>query len=178
MISPCLSSFAAGRVAAAKLFQTIHRKPEIDPYSTKGLILNDLNGDLELRNVDFSYPSRPSERVLIGFSLTVPSGTTLALVGESGSGKSTVINLVERFYDPQSGGVLIDGINIKEFQLKWMRGKIGLVSQEPVLFASTIKENIAYGKKDATLEEIRIAAEVANAANFIDKLPQVRLLQF
>lgn len=171
-MSPCLSSFAAGRVSAAKLFRTIHRKPEIDTHSPNGLILRDIKGDLELRNVDFSYPSRPNERVLTGFSLTVARGATLALVGESGSGKSTVISLVERFYDPQSGEVLIDGINIKEFQLKWMRGKIGLVSQEPVLFASTIKENIAYGTKGATLEEITLAAEVANAANFIDKLPR------
>ncbi|KAK4441433.1 ABC transporter B family member 11 [Sesamum alatum] len=171
-ISPCLSAFAAGQVAAFKLFQTIYRKPDIDPYNTDGRVLNDINGDIELRDVHFSYPSRPDERIFHGFSLRVPSGTTLALVGESGSGKSTVVNLVERFYDPQAGEVLIDGINIKEFQLRWIRGKIGLVSQEPVLFASTIKDNIAYGKDGASLEEIRAAAEYANAAKFIDKLPQ------
>jgi ATP-binding cassette subfamily B (MDR/TAP) protein 1 len=84
-----------------------------------------------------------------------------------------VISLLERFYDPLSGEVLIDGINIKELQLKWIREKTGLVSQEPVLFASSIKENIAYGKDGATNEEIRAAAELANAAKFIDKLPQV-----
>lgn len=173
-MTPCLSAFAAGQAAAAKLFETIQRKPVIDPHNMSGRMLDDMNGDVELRDVHFSYPSRPNERVLAGFSLTVPGGTTLALVGESGSGKSTVINLVERFYDPQCGEVLIDGINIKEFQLKWLRGKIGLVSQEPVLFASSIKENIAYGKNDATLNQIRKAAQVANAVNFIDKLPQVR----
>lgn len=175
-MSPCLSAFAAGQVAACKLFQTIHRKPAIDPYNMNGIVLNDIKGVVELRNVHFSYPSRPNERVFIGLSLTVPSGTTLALVGESGSGKSSVVNLVERFYDPQSGEVVIDGINIKEFRLKWIRGKIGLVSQEPVLFASSIRENIAYGKSGATLNEIRMAAELANAANFIDKLPQVRIV--
>ncbi|PIN17698.1 Multidrug/pheromone exporter, ABC superfamily [Handroanthus impetiginosus] len=171
-ISPCLSAFASGQVAAYKMFQTIHRKPDIDPYSTEGRVLNDINGHIELKDVYFSYPSRPEEKIFNGFSLMIPSGTTLALVGESGSGKSTVINLVERFYDPQDGEVLIDGINIKHFKLNWIRGKIGLVSQEPVLFASSIKDNIAYGKEGATIEEIRAAAECANAAKFIDKLPQ------
>ncbi|KAG8370995.1 hypothetical protein BUALT_Bualt13G0041100 [Buddleja alternifolia] len=171
-ISPCLSAFASGQVAAFKMFQTIQRKPDIDPYNTDGRVLNDINGDLELRDVHFSYPSRPNERIFNGLSLMVPSGTTLALVGESGCGKSTVINLFERFYDPQGGEVLIDGINIKEFQLRWIRGKIGLVSQEPALFASSIKDNITYGKDNASIEEIRTAAEHANAARFIDKLPQ------
>ncbi|KAL0419544.1 UNVERIFIED_CONTAM: ABC transporter B family member 11 [Sesamum radiatum] len=171
-VSPCLSAFAAGQVAAFKMFQTIYRRPDIDPYNMKGMVLNDINGDVELKDVHFSYPSRPDERIFNGFSLMVPSGTTLALVGQSGSGKSTVINLVERFYDPQAGEVLIDGINIKEFQLRWIRGKIGLVSQEPVLFASSIKDNIAYGKDGASLEEIKAAAEHANAAKFIDQLPQ------
>ncbi|KAL0371083.1 UNVERIFIED_CONTAM: ABC transporter B family member 11 [Sesamum angustifolium] len=158
-VSPCLSAFAAGQVAAFKMFQTIYRRPDIDPYNMKGMVLNDINGDVELKDVHFSYPSRPDERIFNGFSLMVPSGTTLALVGQSGSGKSTVINLVERFYDPQAGEVLIDG-------------KIGLVSQEPVLFASSIKDNIAYGKDGASLEEIKAAAEHANAAKFIDQLPQ------
>ena len=121
----------------------------------------------------FTYPARPDEQIFSGFSLFIPSGTTTALVGQSGSGKSTVISLIERFYDPQAGEVLIDGTNLKEFQLKWIRDKIGLVSQEPVLFASSIKDNIAYGKDGATTEEIRAATELANAAKFIDKLPQV-----
>ena len=155
------------------MFETIHRKPEIDAYDTRGKKLDDIHGDIELRDVCFSYPARPDEQIFSGFSLSIPSGTTAALVGQSGSGKSTVISLIERFYDPQAGEVLIDGTNIKEFQLKWMREKIGLVSQEPVLFASSIKDNIAYGKDGATMEEIRAAAELANAARFIDKLPQV-----
>ncbi|KAJ6940724.1 ABC transporter B family member 11-like [Populus alba x Populus x berolinensis] len=170
--SPCLSAFAAGRAAAHKMFETIDRKPEIDAYDIKGKVLDDIQGDIELRNVYFSYPARPDEPIFSGFSLSIPNGTTAALVGHSGSGKSTVISLVERFYDPLSGEVLIDGINIKAFQLKWIREKTGLVSQEPVLFASSIKENIAYGKDGATNEEIRAAAELANAAKFIDKLPQ------
>ncbi|KAK6118149.1 hypothetical protein DH2020_048133 [Rehmannia glutinosa] len=170
--SPCMTAFAAGQAAAYKMFETINRKPEIDAYDTKGKVLQDIRGDVELRDVHFSYPARPDEQIFRGFSLFIPSGTTAALVGQSGSGKSTVISLIERFYDPQAGEVLIDGINLKEFQLKWIRSKIGLVSQEPVLFTASIKDNIAYGKDDATTEEIRVAAELANASKFIDKLPQ------
>ncbi|XP_037496302.1 ABC transporter B family member 11 isoform X2 [Jatropha curcas] len=170
--SPCMSAFASGRAAAYKMFETIDRKPEIDPYNTNGRVLDDIRGDVELRDVYFSYPARPEEEIFSGFSLSIPSGTTAALVGHSGSGKSTVISLIERFYDPKSGEVLIDNINLKEFQLKWIREKIGLVSQEPALFTSSIKDNIAYGKDGATVEEIKAAAELANAAKFIDKLPQ------
>lgn len=170
--SPCLSAFGAGQAAAFKMFETINRKPEIDAYDTKGKILDDIRGDLELRDVYFSYPARPNEQIFSGFSISISGGTTAALVGQSGSGKSTVISLIERFYDPQAGEVLIDGVNLKEFQLQWIRKKIGLVSQEPVLFTGSIKDNIAYGKDDATAEEIRAATELANAAKFIDKLPQ------
>ncbi|KAK7388086.1 hypothetical protein VNO78_22891 [Psophocarpus tetragonolobus] len=170
--SPSLSAFAAGQAAAFKMFETIKRKPEIDAYDTTGRKLDDIRGDIELREVCFSYPTRPDELIFNGFSISIPSGTTTALVGESGSGKSTVVSLIERFYDPQAGEVLIDSINLKEFQLKWIRQKIGLVSQEPVLFTCSIKENISYGKDGATVEEIRAAAELANAAKFIDKLPQ------
>ncbi|KAF7146796.1 hypothetical protein RHSIM_Rhsim04G0106400 [Rhododendron simsii] len=171
--SPCISAFAAGQAAAFKMFETINRKPEIDAYDIKGKKLDDIRGDIELRDVCFSYPTRPDEQIFSGFSLSIPSGMTAAMVGQSGSGKSTVISLIQRFYDPQSGEVLIDGINLKEFQLKWVREKIGLVSQEPVLFTCSIKENIAYGKDGATVEEIKAAAELANASKFIDKLPQV-----
>ncbi|KFK35399.1 hypothetical protein AALP_AA5G280000 [Arabis alpina] len=170
--SPCLSAFAAGQAAAYKMFETIKRKPEIDASDTTGKVLEDIRGDIELKDVNFSYPARPEEQIFRGFSLSISSGSTVALVGQSGSGKSTVVSLIERFYDPQSGEVRIDGINLKEFQLKWIRSKIGLVSQEPVLFTSSIKENIAYGKENATIEEIRKATELANASKFIDKLPQ------
>ncbi|CAO2818228.1 unnamed protein product [Amaranthus hypochondriacus] len=170
--SPSMSAFAAGQAAAYKMFETINRKPAIDPYDLSGKVLDDIHGDIELRDVYFSYPTRPDEQLFSGFSLSISSGTTAALVGQSGSGKSTVISLIERFYDPQAGQVLIDGIDIKDFQLRWIRQKIGLVSQEPILFASSIRDNIAYGKDGATLEEIKAAAELANASKFIDKLPQ------
>ncbi|WVZ71506.1 hypothetical protein U9M48_020089 [Paspalum notatum var. saurae] len=170
--SPSMKAFAGGQAAAYKMFETINRTPEIDAYSTTGRKLEDIRGDIEFRDVYFSYPTRPDEQIFKGFSLTIPSGMTIALVGQSGSGKSTVISLIERFYDPHLGDVLIDGVNLKEFQLRWIRSKIGLVSQEPVLFAASIKENIAYGKDNATDQEIRAAAELANAAKFIDKMPQ------
>ncbi|XP_060672571.1 ABC transporter B family member 9 [Ziziphus jujuba] len=169
--SPSLNAFSSGQAAAYKMFETIKRKPKIDAYETGGIVLEDIKGDIELKDIYFRYPARPDVQIFAGFSLHVPSGKTAALVGQSGSGKSTVISLLERFYDPDSGEVLIDGVDMRKFQLKWIREKIGLVSQEPILFATTIKENIAYGKENATDKEIRTAIELANAAKFIDKLP-------
>ncbi|GFQ04422.1 ABC transporter b family member 11 [Phtheirospermum japonicum] len=170
--APSIAAFAAGQAAAIKMFETINRKPTIDAYDTKGKILNDVHGDIELRDVCFSYPARPKEQIFDGFSLFIPSGATAALVGQSGSGKSTVISLIERFYDPLSGQVLVDGIDLREIQLKWIRSKIGLVSQEPVLFTGSIRDNIGYGKDGASLEEINEAAVLANASDFIAKLPR------
>ena len=171
--SPSISAIAEGQSAAQRLFEVINRKPNID-IETSGIVLEDIKGDVELKDVFFRYPARPEQLILDGLCLQVPSGTTMAIVGESGSGKSTVISLVERFYDPQTGEVLVDGVNIKSLQLHWLRGKISLVSQEPLLFMTSIKDNITYGKEDATLEEIKRAADLANAANFIEKLPNVR----
>lgn len=155
------------------MFETIKRKPQIDAYDTSGIVLEDIKGEIELKDVYFRYPARPEVQIFSGFSLYVPSGTTAALVGQSGSGKSTVISLLERFYDPEAGEVLIDGVNLKKMRLRWLREQLGLVSQEPILFATTIKENILYGKSNATDSEIRTAIQLANAAKFIDKLPQV-----
>ncbi|KAF7037322.1 hypothetical protein CFC21_047726 [Triticum aestivum] len=169
--SPSISAIAEGQSAAYRLFEIMNKEPKIDITDTSGIVLDDIRGDVELNNVFFRYPARPEQLILNGLSLHVPSGTTMAIVGESGSGKSTIISLVERFYDPQAGNVLIDGINIKSMKLQWIRGMISLVSQEPLLFMTSIKDNITYGKEDATLEEIKRAAELANAANFIEKLP-------
>ncbi|KAI9195310.1 hypothetical protein LWI28_013695 [Acer negundo] len=170
--SPCVNAFAAGKAAAYKMFETIKRKPKIDPYDYSGMTLENLEGEIEFKDVHFRYPARPDVQIFSGFSLHVPNGLTAALVGQSGSGKSTVISLLERFYDPDSGEVLMDGVNIKNLQLRWLRQNIGLVGQEPILFAASMKENIAYGKENATDDEIRRAIALANAAKFIDKLPQ------
>ena len=105
--------------------------------------------------------------------MKVDRGQTVALVGSSGCGKSTVIQLLQRFYDPPSGTVMVDGINVKELNIKWLRQHIGIVSQEPVLFALTIAENIRYGRDGVTNTEIEQAAREANAHDFISKLPQV-----
>ncbi|XP_004234243.1 ABC transporter B family member 9 [Solanum lycopersicum] len=170
--SPSLSAFSAGQAAAYKIYETIKRTPKIDPYDPRGIQLEDIKGEIELKDVYFKYPARPDVQIFSGFSLYIPSGKTAALVGQSGSGKSTVISLLQRFYDPEAGEILIDGVDIKKFQLKWLRQQMGLVSQEPVLFATTIRENIMYGKENSSEEEIRNAIKLANAAKFIDKLPK------
>ncbi|KAI3447559.1 hypothetical protein Pfo_004224 [Paulownia fortunei] len=169
--APSMAAFAKARVAAAKIFRVIDHKPGVERNSESGLELESITGQLELKNVDFSYPSRPESLVLNNFSLTVPAGKTIALVGSSGSGKSTVVSLIERFYDPASGQVLLDGHDIKTLKLRCLRQQIGLVSQEPALFATTIKENILLGRPDASLIEIEEASRVANAHSFIVKLP-------
>ncbi|KAG6543543.1 hypothetical protein Mapa_015037 [Marchantia paleacea] len=171
-ISPSISAFAAGRAAAFKMFQVIHRKSEIDVTDMSGIIPENVKGDIDLKDVTFSYPTRPHVPIFKNFTLFIPVGTTAALVGESGSGKSSVISLVERFYDPQAGQVMLDGVDIKTLQLRWLREQIALVSQEPVLFSTSIGENISYGKEGATLEEVKAAARSANAWTFIEKLPQ------
>ena len=116
--SPCISAFAAGKAAAFKMFEVIKRKPDIDAFDMTGKVLEKLNGEIELRDVDFTYPSRSDVPIFKSFNLIIAVGTTVALVGESGSGKSTVVSLIERFYDPDGGLVLIDGVDIKTMQLK------------------------------------------------------------
>ncbi|XP_015970133.1 LOW QUALITY PROTEIN: ABC transporter B family member 1-like [Arachis duranensis] len=170
--APSMAAFTKARVAAAKIFRIIDHKPRIDKNSESGLELETVTGLLELKNVNFSYPSRPDVPILNDFSLSVPAGKTIALVGSSGSGKSTVVSLIERFYDPTSGQVFLDGHDIKTLKLRWLRQQIGLVSQEPALFATTIRENILLGRPDANQVEIEEAARVANAHSFIIKLSE------
>ncbi|KAK6943869.1 ABC transporter type 1, transmembrane domain [Dillenia turbinata] len=169
--APSMTAFAKAKVAAAKIFQIVDHKPSIVRNSESGLELESVTGSVELKNVDFAYPSRPDVKILNNFTLNVSAGKTIALVGSSGSGKSTVVSLIERFYDPISGEVILDGHDIKTLKLRWLRQQIGLVSQEPALFATTIKENILLGRPDASQVEIEEAARVANAHSFIVKLP-------
>ncbi|CAN0880096.1 ABC transporter B family member 15 [Linum grandiflorum] len=158
--------------AGEEMMEVMERVPKIDVQNMEGETLEDMRGEVEFRNVEFAYPSRPANIIFKSFSLTVPSGTSIALVGGSGSGKSTLISLLQRFYDPLGGQILLDGVSIDKLQLKWVRSQMGLVSQEPSLFATTIKDNILFGKEDATTEEIREAAKSANAHDFISKFPQ------
>uniref|UniRef100_A0A0E0DAG3 Multidrug resistance protein n=1 Tax=Oryza meridionalis TaxID=40149 RepID=A0A0E0DAG3_9ORYZ len=171
-ILPCIRSIEAARVVIYRMFETIQRKPQIDADAESGLVLGQLRGDVDLRNVYFSYPARSEQMVLEDFSLRLPAGTTTALVGESGSGKSTVVSLLQRFYDPDSGQIMLDGVDLKQLKLSWVRMQIGLVSQEPALFTSTIRENLAYGKRDATEQEMWKALELVNADTFIYQLPE------
>lgn len=125
---------------------------------------------LQFHNVGFRYPSRPDSQVLRGFELTVHRGETLALVGPSGHGKSTIVQLIERFYDPLEGSIDFNGIPLTELNPKWLRSQIGLVSQEPTLFDRTVGENISFGTDNITQEQIEDAAREANAS-FIEDFP-------
>lgn len=128
--------------------------------------------DVELKMVTFAYPSRPEVIVLRNFNLKVKGGSMVALVGSSGSGKSTVIWMVQRFYDPLQGKVLMGGSDIRELNLKWLRKQTALVGQEPALFAGTIRDNIAFGNPNASWAEIEEAAKEAYIHKFICGLPQ------
>ncbi|GJM85230.1 hypothetical protein PR202_ga01663 [Eleusine coracana subsp. coracana] len=162
--------FSDAVTAAERVLEMIRRVPKID--TDAGEMLDNVAGEVEFKNVEFSYPSRPESPIFVSFSLRVPAGRTVALVGSSGSGKSTAIALLQRFYDPSAGEVALDGVDIRRLRLKWLRSQMGLVSQEPALFATSVRENILFGKEDATEEEIVAAAKAANAHSFISQLPQ------
>ncbi|PKI60654.1 hypothetical protein CRG98_018955 [Punica granatum] len=172
MALPDVKYFTEASVAATRIFHRIDRLPEIDGVSKEGITLEKVSGQVTFEHVKFTYPSRPDSAVLKDFNLRIKAGKTVALVGASGSGKSTAIALLQRFYDPDDGAVLIDGIDIRNLQLKWIRQKMGLVSQDHALFGTSIRENILFGKLDATMEEVTAAAMAANAHNFIRQLPE------
>ncbi|XP_032384811.1 bile salt export pump [Etheostoma spectabile] len=170
--SPCLEAFASGRAAAKIIFDTIDREPEIDCFSEKGHKLDKVKGDIEFHNVTFFYPSRPEVKILNNLSMKIKAGEATAFVGPSGSGKSTTIQLFQRFYDPKEGMVTLDGHDIRTLNIQWLRSLIGIVEQEPVLFATTIAENIRFGRPGVNMEDIIQATKEANAYNFITNLPQ------
>ncbi|KFV72988.1 Multidrug resistance protein 1, partial [Dryobates pubescens] len=169
--APNLESVANARGAAYEVFQVINKKRLIDSSSKEGYKPDRLIGEIEFRNIHFSYPSRPDVKILRGLNLKVQTGKTIALVGASGCGKSTTVQLLQRFYDPVQGEITLDGQDIRTFNVKWLRENIGIVSQEPVLFAATIAENIRYGREDISDAEIEQAAKEANAFDFISRLP-------
>ncbi|KAI0073491.1 P-loop containing nucleoside triphosphate hydrolase protein [Panus rudis PR-1116 ss-1] len=180
LLAPEMQAITHARGAAAKLYETIDRVPSIDSADPGGLKPEKVEGEIRLEHVKFNYPSRPDVPIVKDLSLTFPAGKTIALVGASGSGKSTVISLVERFYDPLEGSVKLDGIDLRELNLKWLRSQIGLVSQEPTLFATTIKGNVAHGlintpwehaSEEEQMKLIKEACIKANADGFITKLP-------
>ncbi|KAK0663702.1 ABC transporter fmpD [Lasiodiplodia hormozganensis] len=180
-IGPWLQSFTTATAAASKMYSTIDRVSPLDPTSKEGRKLDQLEGRVELRNVKHIYPSRPEVTVMDGVDLVVEAGKTTALVGASGSGKSTIVGLVERFYDPVGGEVLLDGVNVQDLNLHWLRQQIALVQQEPVLFATTIFNNIKHGLIGTQYEQmdegkiremVENAARMSNAHDFVSALPE------
>jgi ATP-binding cassette subfamily B (MDR/TAP) protein 1 len=172
--APHFEAIQMARGTAAIVFDIIERKPTIDSSSQSGDQLKNLEANIEFRDVHFSYLMRSDVKILNGFNLKIKCGETVALVGPSGCGKSTIIQLIQRFYDPTSGHVLIDGKDIKELNLGWIREQIGVVGQEPVLFDTSIIENIILGscQKSIDRKDIEFAAIEANAHEFIMKLPE------
>jgi ATP-binding cassette subfamily B (MDR/TAP) protein 1 len=164
--------FARARIALKAVFEMIDRKTKIDPTIEAGGKSTDIaKSTIAFDRVCFSYPSRPDATVLESLDLVIEPGKSIGLVGFSGSGKSTIFALLERFYDASSGSIKIDGCNIVDVNLYQLRDQLGFVSQEPVLFNTTIRNNLRYGKHDATEEEMLNACEKANILKFVSDLP-------
>ncbi|XP_059619981.1 multidrug resistance protein homolog 65 [Phlebotomus argentipes] len=169
---PFLEAFATARASAYSIFKIIDRESAIDPMSGNGKVINTgMRGDVQFQGVSFHYPSRPDVPILRNLNISVSSGQTIALVGHSGCGKSTILQLLQRFYDPKEGQICIDGYDIKMLNTSWLRSNIGIVGQEPVLFATSVKENIRCGKPEATQKEIENAAKSSGVHDFIISLP-------
>merc|ERR1712226_797484 len=175
-----LAKIFEGMGASGRVFYLLERTPAIptppkpgEPAKTP-VTPETCEGEIKFDDVDFAYPSRPDIKVLSGFSLEIAPNTTTALVGSSGSGKSTVVALLQRFYDINSGKLLIDGENMKDLNLKWLRQHIGFVQQEPQLFGVSVRENLLYGVDNSEAipqEKIEQACRDANAHDFIPSWP-------
>ena len=164
---PFLKDLAEAKGVASKIFEIIETPSSIDIYKTSEKKIADLKGEIEFNDIHFSYPQRKEAKILKGLNLKIPAGKTVAFCGSSGCGKSTTFGLLQRFYLPDSGTIKLDNENIDGLNLLWLRNQMALVSQEPILFTTTIKENIRLGRLDATDEEVIEAAKNANAHNFI-----------
>lgn len=172
-VTPYVEAFSVARGAAASIFSVIDRVPIIDSLSPAGITPGQCTtGSISFENINFSYPVREQVTILRNTSFSIAPGETVALVGASGCGKSTCIQLIQRLYDPHSGHVKIDGTDVKQLNLAWLRSQLGVVGQEPILFGMTIGQNIQYGKEDASMEDIIRSAKEANAHDFIMKLPK------
>ena len=173
-LSSLYGDFMQALGASVRLFELMDRTPKIKTGSGKedafGTTVGaSFDSTISLEDVTFRYPSREDTAVLESVSLTVPRGQIVALVGPSGGGKSTIVSLIERLYDPDGGVIKLGGVDIKNLDLTWLHQKMAIVNQEPTLFASSIRDNISYGKPDATDKEIEAAARQANAHEFIAK---------
>ncbi|KAL9051419.1 MAG: hypothetical protein Q9162_006026 [Coniocarpon cinnabarinum] len=180
-ITPHIVTITKAAAAADDLFRVIDEKPDIDSLSTVGLVPQKCTGEVKIQDLDFAYPSRPNTLVLNSLSLTAPAGKTTALVGASGSGKSTIVGLLERWYDQAAGKILLDGVDIRELNVAWLRTQVRLVQQEPVLFSGTIFDNVSFGLEgtqyaEASYEQklalVKEACRDAYAHEFIENLPR------
>jgi ABC transporter fused permease/ATP-binding protein len=155
--------------ASERVFELLDRQPTI---ATTGKRLEGIDGRVRFDNVAFTYPARPDAPVLRGVTMDLSPGEVVALVGPSGSGKSTVAALLSRFYDPQEGSLSLEGHDFRDLDPDWLRERVGVVSQEPVLFATSIRDNIRYGRPDASADQVEAAARAANAHDFISAFPE------
>ncbi|KAK4988078.1 hypothetical protein LTR50_004194 [Elasticomyces elasticus] len=180
LVVPQIQSITNASSAASELFSIIDKPSLLDPLSPEGMRPDCCTGEVQIRDLRFAYPTRPTAQVLQGLSLSIPAGKTTALVGPSGCGKSTLVGLLERWYEPASGQILVDGYNIAEYNTKWLRSNFRLVQQEPVLFQGTIFQNVAKGlvgeqqnlSEQAQIELVREACVASNAHDFIKSLPE------
>lgn len=161
------SDIATAKATAKKIFDKIATESAIDIKKSSSKTIDKIKGNIRFQDVTFNYPSRPDVQILKGINLNIPAGRTVAFCGPSGCGKSTMIALLQRFYLPQAGSIELDGERIDELNLSWLRNQMALVSQEPSLFTTTIRENIRLGRLDATDQDIEDAAKHANAHEFI-----------
>ncbi|KAI6240398.1 CBR-PGP-3 protein [Aphelenchoides fujianensis] len=171
VVTSYIPEYLRARVAAGLMFRMIKREAPIDSMSEGGQKPT-ISGRVHLKDVDFAYPNARTRPVLSDFSLEIEPGQTIALVGPSGSGKSTTIQLLERFYDVMNGSLTIDGVDIREINLRHLRTAISLVAQDACLFNLTLAQNIAYGMQSASIEQVIAAAKLANIDDFIQSLPQ------
>lgn len=170
-----------GQTAQSNVFSILDRQPLIDARDTTGETREDFHGEINFKNVNFRYPQRPDLPIYQDITFQINPGETVSFVGQSGCGKSTIIQLLQRFYDIEmldetkeeaaDAHVQIMGTDVKEYNIGFLRSQMGLVSQEPHLFDCSIAENLRYGKADATMEEIVAAAKIANAHDFILGFP-------
>jgi len=178
-LATSIAKIFEGLGASGRVFYLVDRTPQIPPplpstgKKVDTITPKSITGRVEFDNVYFSYPSRPSQPILEGVSLTIPANTTTALVGSSGAGKSTIVSLLQRFYDHEGGKITVDGHDIKDLDLAWLRRNIGYVQQEPNLFGLTIRENMLYGvDREVSQKELEDVSRDAHAHEFIVSMPE------
>ncbi|XP_075538912.1 ATP-dependent translocase ABCB1-like isoform X2 [Dermacentor variabilis] len=171
--TPYFHAFANAKRAAGKVYQIIDRKPAIDSRSTSGLKPMEFEGAIQFNEVTFRYPSvTASPPALQNFSMSIDPGETVAVIGRKKCGKSTIVNLLQRFYDVTEGQILVDQKDLRTYNIGWLRGQMGVVGERPVLFDATVSENIRLGLGTASQHDIEQAAIAANAHHFVLKLPK------